>query len=76
MTGWSPDLVLLVMSATLDTMPPLPEEDAVMLFGLRARALDPGFELTDVKDDVSEICRRVDARVRSVRSCPSMRTRP
>jgi tetratricopeptide (TPR) repeat protein len=42
-------------------VPPLPEEDAVRLFGLRARALDPGFELTeDVEGDVAEICRRVD----------------
>jgi predicted ATPase/DNA-binding SARP family transcriptional activator len=52
--------VLHLSSEHVYPVPPLPEEDAVMLFGLRARALDPGFELTDVKDDVSEICRRVD----------------
>jgi predicted ATPase/DNA-binding SARP family transcriptional activator len=40
---------------------PLPEDDAVELFRVRARALDPAFELThEVEGDVRETCRRVD----------------
>jgi predicted ATPase len=42
-------------------VPPLAEDDAIELFRIRARALDPAFELTpDVEDDVRETCRRVD----------------
>lgn len=53
--------VLHLSSEHVYPVPPLPEDDAVALFRLRARALDPGFELTEeVEDDVSEICRRVD----------------
>ena len=42
-------------------VPPLPEDDAVELFRIRARALEPAFELTpEVEEEVREICRRVD----------------
>jgi predicted ATPase len=38
-------------------VPPLPEDDAVSLFGERARAVRPGF---DANGEVNEICRRLD----------------
>src|SRR5581483_5680490 len=42
-------------------VPPLPTDDGVDLFAARARALDPGFEVTDANiAHVANICRRVD----------------
>lgn len=42
-------------------VPPLAEVEAVQLFAVRARALDPSFALTaDCVDDVREICHRLD----------------
>ena len=53
--------VLHVSGEHVFPVAPLPEDDAVELFVLRARLLDPSFELSDVNEfDVREICRRLD----------------
>jgi predicted ATPase/DNA-binding SARP family transcriptional activator len=42
-------------------VPPLPQREAVELFAARARAVDPGFALTEERSgSVAEICRRLD----------------
>jgi predicted ATPase len=42
-------------------VPPLPRDDAVHLFAARARAVDPAFELTEVRvQSIAEICTRLD----------------
>ena len=39
---------------------PLSEQDAISLFGVRARALEPGFRIEDHRASVTAICRRLD----------------
>jgi predicted ATPase len=42
-------------------VPPLPAPDAVDLFAVRARAVDPGWELNEANEPhVADICRRLD----------------
>jgi predicted ATPase/DNA-binding SARP family transcriptional activator len=50
-----------VMGETAWLVPPLQPSEAIQLFVDRARAVHPGFELTDMnREAVTEICRRLD----------------